>query len=666
MQWLKLTHDGDLTDLVSSFKSNKISGLSFIKLTDDDLKELGIKQLGLRDAFISARDQIMREYQHRQENHTVAIVSLDNSAPLNTTINVSENGGTFENGANDDNNNKTGKVRRDKTINNKLPSESQTQTQSGYFTSDPETDLLRGKYSNSSKDGVTSFNQTIRAEQFSNTIHSVHSVHSIHSKTATHTNGYQSPLSPSQSPDIAYNNKNNQYNDTIYTSSDIIFSNKKYLYIDLCQIVVNGYCRKNQIPFYYNLVRQQWNVLNSIIFDFYFEYERHIEQFGHDLWKTLVVIEIATVPSGNDIIRGFTGYRLIKHIKQYLPRYTVSKSDYDLELLCKSLIKYSYIRLAAITDSNKELIEKLAEKDKDNFNKNIFKNERTYLYQFENKRHRGFIKSDEPDRQSWYKSCNVQIYSSTLKGWTIGTIIDIQKDHITVQYDNSPGHGGTTDHHGFDLNESQTQQMRKTVDRYQDNVIKSTPQFIYARKNWIKDSQLEVFSNRYKQWFLGRVTEVLLQQNNNEQQFDILKVFYSNHEGKEFNKYVERWSKDLREVQQYRPHNHRTNKQSPQNNMSQQQQQGSPPHSQQPQQQRQCLYNKGSNVMVWSNSKQMWIPGIVIDIMNDHQVVNVRYGDFEKLMPWNSNDIRLCDENALGLLREYNQQQYNYNNNNNY
>ena len=71
--------------------------------------------------------------------------------------------------------------------------------------------------------------------------------------------------------------------------------------------------------------------------------------------------------------------------------------------------------------------------------------------------------------------------------------------------------------------------------------------------------------------------------------------------------------------------------------------------------------------MVWSNSKQMWIPGIVIDIMNDHQVVNVRYGDFEKLMPWNSNDIKLCDENALNLLKQYNQQQYyNNNNNNNY
>jgi len=209
LQWLKLTHDGDLTDLVPQFKSNKISGLSFIKLTDDDLKELGIKQLGLRDAFVSARDQILREYQHRQENHTVSIVSLDTSAPLNTTINVSENapnvGFDGDGDGNNINNETTIKPRRDKTLKNKLPSESQTQ--SGYFTSDPEADLLQGKYSNSSKDGLT-FNQTIRAEQFSN---------SLLSRTHTHT--HQSPLSPSQSPDIImfgyqqqHNNNNNNNN----------------------------------------------------------------------------------------------------------------------------------------------------------------------------------------------------------------------------------------------------------------------------------------------------------------------------------------------------------------------------------------------------------------------------------------------------------------------
>ena len=574
---------------------------------------------------------------------------MDKAAPINTTITINEENPVNGNGTNGPFNEKS-----------KIPSASKSGTQSGYFSTDPENDMLQTKYSNSSKDGLTFNNH-----------HNNNNNNNINQTFHYNGNPYKdtnlSPISPSQSPDISfgYDDNNNNNNNYTYTSSDIIFNLKDttgYLYIDLCKILVNGFCRGCNIHFYYNMAHQQWNMLNVLIFDFYFEYQRHIEQFGHDLWKTLVVIEIAEIPNGDDIIRGFTGYRLIKHIKQYLQRYTINKFDNDLESLCMSLIKYSYIRLAAITDLNKNLIEKLPEKDKDNFNKNIFVNDRNYLYQFENKRHRGFIKSDEPDRQSWYKSCNVQIYSSTLKGWTIGQVIDIQNDLITVQYDNASTI--TADNNGYhQLHHSQTQQMRKTVDRYQDNVIKSTPQFIYARKNWIKDSQLEVYSNRYQSWFIGHVTEVILKSNNPTQyKFDILRVIYKNNQQKEFNKYVERWSKDLREVQY----------------TQQQQQQQQQPHQLPPQQQQQPyinnnnnnviwgqIYKKGTNVMVWSNSKQMWIPGIVTQIIQDNnnnnqKIVNVRYGDFEKLMPWYSNDIRLCDENALHLLETYKKHQTHY------
>ena len=54
----------------------------------------------------------------------------------------------------------------------------------------------------------------------------------------------------------------------------------------------------------------------------------------------------------------------------------------------------------------------------------------------------------------------------------------------------------------------------------------------------------------------------------------------------------------------------------------------------------QQIYQTGSNVMVWSNSQQVWIPGVVIQQIAEHKVVNVRYGHFEKLMPWNSCDLR--------------------------
>ena len=47
---------------------------------------------------------------------------------------------------------------------------------------------------------------------------------------------------------------------------------------------------------------------------------------------------------------------------------------------------------------------------------------------------------------------------------------------------------------------------------------------------------------------------------------------------------------------------------------------------------------------VWSNSKQAWISGVVIDVVPTYEVVNVRYGDHEKLVPVSSDDIKLFDE----------------------
>ena len=495
-QWLKLTHDGDLSDLVAPFRVNKISGLTLVRLTNEDLKsKLGIKQFGLRDAFISARDQVVQGYVTRQQNASIYLSSLDKLGPLNTTINKEEEnegeGGDEEKQYHESMQYHSNHSNNTLSVYGKIPSSSQSnqsKTQSEYYASD---EFLQTKYSNSSKDALNTshYGPAISASQ--SPISPSHS-------PDNHPFGYNEGQNMDTSPphDNSNNNNIDNTNNYIATSSDIIFTNQTYLYVDLCRILINGYCRF--VSQYINY--QQWNTLNSIIFNFYFEYERHVEQFGHDLWKTLVVIEIATIENQQTgtTIRGFTGYRLIKHIKQYLQRYTMNKNDRDLELLCMALIKYEYIRLAAIQDDNKRLLQYLTEKDKHDYQRNIFVNSKQYVYQFENEKHREFIKSDEPDRQSWYKTCSVQIYSSTLNKWTTGTVVDIEKDSITIQY-------------------GEEQQMRKVVDRYQDNIIKSTPQFIYTRKNWIRDSQLEVFSNRYKTWYLGRIGEIL--------QGDILKVF---------------------------------------------------------------------------------------------------------------------------------------------
>ena len=60
IKWLQLTHDGDLADLVEPFKAQKISGVTFVKLTEEQMKnDLEIRQFGLRDGFISARNKLL-------------------------------------------------------------------------------------------------------------------------------------------------------------------------------------------------------------------------------------------------------------------------------------------------------------------------------------------------------------------------------------------------------------------------------------------------------------------------------------------------------------------------------------------------------------------------------------------------------------------------------
>ena len=155
-----------------------------------------------------------------------------------------------------------------------------------------------------------------------------------------------------------------------------------------------------------------------------------------------------------------------------------------------------------------------------------------------------------------------------------------------------------------------TQQMRKTLDRYQDDLVKSTQQFIDNRRGWAKDSEIEVYSHGQHIWCQGKIEEVLSAKEN--QPVDIFRVFYTNNDDKDFSKYVDRWSPDLREIQQLPPELEK--------------------------------YKKGTRVMVWSNSKHAWFSGIVIDVVPTYQVVNVRYGGHEKLIPIPSEDIRRIDD----------------------
>eukprot|EP00485_Elphidium_margaritaceum_P021170 CAMPEP_0202710850 /NCGR_PEP_ID=MMETSP1385-20130828/22758_1 /ASSEMBLY_ACC=CAM_ASM_000861 /TAXON_ID=933848 /ORGANISM="Elphidium margaritaceum" /LENGTH=885 /DNA_ID=CAMNT_0049370467 /DNA_START=33 /DNA_END=2690 /DNA_ORIENTATION=- len=327
-------------------------------------------------------------------------------------------------------------------------------------------------------------------------------------------------------------------------------------------------------------------------------HQKEIHEFARELWKTLHRIEVKTITDdNNEPLRGFSGKELIRHVRNRLKAHVRDKSDKEVVILCGDLVKYQYIRLIASVAHNggsgvsggsgtnsggsTQLPGGEAFTDSDKF-----------LYQFENEKHREFIKDDQPDRRAWTRGTKVQIYSATLNGWQPGTVVEVNNDTLTITYGRS------------------NQQMRKTLDRYQDDLVKSTTQFVEQRKAWQKLSEVEVYSHGQHIWCLGRIDEVLPAKE--QQPVDIFRVFYTNNDDKDFSKYVDRWSPDLRDVQQLSP--------------------------------KLAKYKKGTKVKVWSNSKQNWIAGVVIDVVPTYEVVNVRYGDHEKLVPVSSDDIKLFDD----------------------
>ena len=135
----------------------------------------------------------------------------------------------------------------------------------------------------------------------------------------------------------------------------------------------------------------------------------------------------------------------MRHVKKHLKKHVKDLGDKDVIARCSDLVKYQYIRLIAsakngdnsvnddgdkssdpntsIKDgSSKPSVSGLSSKDDDNKTEDKeFANSEKYLYQFENEKHREFIKDDQPDRRAWTRGTKVQIYSSTLGGWQTGS-----------------------------------------------------------------------------------------------------------------------------------------------------------------------------------------------------------------------------------------------------
>eukprot|EP01084_Bolivina_argentea_P127062 224792_1 len=264
------------------------------------------------------------------------------------------------------------------------------------------------------------------------------------------------------------------------------------------------------------------NKISELTYKYYFETEKHMFQFGYDVWKILDTIN--KIEFINNIkYKGFIGNDLIIEIKQkYKNKYRFS----NIISNCCDLLKCKYIQLIGIKQG--------AEKPNNKF---IYMNDAKYLYEFSKLKERQFKKYhyfnvNMLDRTSWNIGTQVEIFSSTFNGWVLGEIIQITNDNnIVVSY------GG-----GYD---SKSKYLLKTVNKNNINLIRSTRNYILSRNKWKVGKAIEIFSHSDMKRCIGIIESVIPKDINNNI-IDTLRIKYKKFsDGIYYTKKLTFWSCDL-------------------------------------------------------------------------------------------------------------------------
>jgi len=359
------------------------------------------------------------------------------------------------------------------------------------------------------------------------------------------------------------------------------------------------------------------NKITSLVLQFYFETDQSAKQLAFELWKHREQLTKNYNNAYRPIVRGgaaniFSGFGLKNYIKTTLINYSKNKSDEQIIGMCKGLIVHKFIKRANIKqqqypittlsvhgiamdddkkhqdESKKEIIETI-------WNNNRLQLFEDYNYTFRPSSHRDFIKLSQPDRAAWTRGTKVQIYSFTFNGWENGTVIQVNRNLLTVAYGAS---------------NSSAYAKRKIIHRYDIDKIQSSDLFIYHRLCLKVGSKLMLYSLSNKCWCDGKVIEIAAC----VQKQNVFKVAYASHNGTQYKaKYVDRWSQLIRLDNEI-------------DDDFLEAQKG-------------AVYKKGTPVKVYSNSRAKWIDGIIEDTIDD--LINVRYGGNEKLLSINSHQFRL-------------------------
>ena len=367
-------------------------------------------------------------------------------------------------------------------------------------------------------------------------------------------------------------------------------------YIGGCQLLISGVCHALSLLIGYESEYQYPHcMIASMIHKYYYEREKHLFQFGWDVWKILYKVNRSQFVE-NELIKSFVGNEiLIETRKSYWHKYRfISTINHFNDLLKQGTIQLCVRRQGTqkVWDSN---------------NNRIFLNNNNYLYIFSLKHKRQFKKvyhflNDMLDRKAWTTGTEVEIYSASLGGWIEGEIIKISPNRqcVVVSYDGS---------------KFGSKYMLKTVNINDVDLVRSTQDFIYQRNKWNIGSKIEIYSNG-DNLLVSMVIESVIPKDNKNNIIDTFRVKYKKKsDGLYYTKRLDQWSWQCRHTQNI------TNK-------------------------KLRKYKFARKCQVWNENKQIWEMYDIIDIIPKHQYVIVRKtncdnSNFEKFVDFNSGRIRL-------------------------
>jgi len=392
----------------------------------------------------------------------------------------------------------------------------------------------------------------------------------------------------------------------------------KHAYIAHAPIVVSGFLHRSLLD------GRNAQSPSSKIFElcrqYYYEPEQATFQLAYELWLGRNEIYLQFVHDMVVETHSFNGIRLINHIKHFLVPFSRGKSDQEILQMCNDLIRYKMIERKNCNDAEMDSISKDGYEVDHGITAHTKSDPRIDLvtdYQFKWYRHRQFVKASQPDRRSWSRGSRVEVFSESLGGWQQGTVLQINRNLLTVAYGQSYGQRHFNGQMG-------SHAMRKEVHRYDETKIRSCPISTIQRLDLRAGSQVYVYSKQQKMWCAGHVDEVL-----EINRFNVLRVSYrparpnSNFDddrkealmARYKSKFVHRWSSQMR--------------------LASEMDEAFTTAEEQP------IYRKGTKVQVYSITKRRWIDGVIAATIPAYQLINVRYANSEKLISINSHHFRL-------------------------